>query len=55
MTGPIPDTINHTLLCLQTEFWHNCPLRGSTKQLTKINAESHSLIMGRAQGLLCKN
>ena len=29
------DIINDTLLCLQTEAQHGCPLRGSSEQLTQ--------------------
>jgi hypothetical protein len=38
----IPDTINDTLLCLQTEIKHKFPLRDSTQQLTETDAETHS-------------
>ena len=34
----IPDTINDTLLCLQTVDKHNCPPRGSTPQLSETDA-----------------
>ena len=36
------DIINDTLLCLQTEAQHGCPLRGSTNQLNQTDAETHS-------------
>jgi hypothetical protein len=47
---PIPDTINDTLLCLQTGSWHNCPLRSSTQQLTKIDAETCSQTLDKSSG-----
>jgi hypothetical protein len=28
--------------CLYQSAWHNCPLRGSTQQLTKTDAEAHA-------------
>ena len=40
--APSPDTINDTLLYLQTEAWHICPLRGSIQQQTERNADTRS-------------
>jgi DNA-binding GntR family transcriptional regulator len=33
-----PDNINDSLLYLQTGAYHNCPLRGSTQQVTGTDA-----------------
>ena len=52
---PIPETVNDTLLCLQTGTKYNCPLRGSLKYLTEIDADLHSQTLERGQGLLWKN
>ena len=53
--APVPDTINDSLLCLQIGTWHNCPLRGSTQQWTKIDADTNSQILDRGQELLWKS
>ena len=35
--APILITINDTLLCLQTEIYHSCSLRGATQQFTQTD------------------
>jgi hypothetical protein len=52
---PIPDTINDTLLCLQIGDQHNCPLRGSTQQLTETDADIHGQTLDGGWGLLWKS
>lgn len=37
-----PETMNDTLLSLQTEALQSCPLRESTQQCLKGDAETHS-------------
>jgi hypothetical protein len=37
-----PDTINDSLLYLQTGGYHNCHLVGFTQQLMETDAETHS-------------
>jgi hypothetical protein len=39
---PIPETIEDTLLCLQTGAKHECPLRDPNHQLTQTEAYTHS-------------
>lgn len=46
---PNPNTINDTLLCLQTGTFHNCLLRGSTQQPLERDAETHTQTLGEAQ------
>ena len=53
--APIPDTINDILLCFQTGVWHGCPLRASTQELTRTDADIHSQILDGAWGLLWKS
>lgn len=48
-------TINDTLLCLQKEAQHNCPLRGSTQQQNEVDAGTHSQTLGKAQEVLGKS
>ena len=50
MQEPIPDSINDTLLCLQTGAQHNCSLRDSTQQLIETDAETHSQSLDGALG-----
>ena len=38
---PILDTIIDTLFCLQTDAWHNSPLRGYTQQQTESDVNIH--------------
>ena len=49
VTAPIPDTINDTLICLQTGAC--CPLRGSTQQPTQTDKETHGQTVDGAWGL----
>jgi hypothetical protein len=37
-----PDIINDTLFCLQTGVQHNCPLTGTTQQLTETDSQSNT-------------
>ena len=46
------DTINGTVLCLQTGIYHGCPLRGSTDQLILTYADTHNQTMDGAWALL---
>ena len=48
--APIPNTINDTLLCLQTGA--NCPLRGSTQQLTQADIDTYSQAVDKVWRLL---
>lgn len=47
--------ISNTLLCLQREAWHNCPLRGYTQQPMEGSVETHSETLDGAWGLLLKS
>ena len=53
--APIPNTVNDTLLCLQTRVC--CPLRGSTQQLIQktVCTENHTQTIYGAWGLLWKS
>jgi hypothetical protein len=51
--APVPNTINDTLLSLQTGAC--CPLRGSTQQLTQIDTDTYSQTVDGVWGLLRKN
>jgi hypothetical protein len=42
-------TSDDTLFCLLTRTYHNCPLRGSTQQLTETDAKAHSQTLDGAQ------
>lgn len=47
-------TLLMVLLRLQTGVSHDCPLRGSTQQLTEADAETHRQTLNEAWGLLWK-
>ena len=46
---PILDTINDTLFCLQTDAWHNSPLRGYTQQQTESDVNIHIQMLDGGQ------
>jgi hypothetical protein len=51
----VPDIINGTLLCLKTEAWHNCSLRGSAQPLTETEENTHGQTFNSGQGVLWKS
>ena len=53
--SPIYDTVNDALLCLQIKASLNYPLRDSTQELTKTDAETHGQRMDRNMEVLWKS
>jgi hypothetical protein len=51
----IPDSINYTLLALQTGAYQNGHLRGSIQQLAETDAEIHSQTSDGTLGILWKS